>query len=85
MTDFTREDMRERLRSLVWSYTGLPRQVADEAADAIDFACDHASEPLFFLEDWRMGRANEWPEYMRWLKAQRDGARAAQEASNAKD
>lgn len=35
MTDFTREDMRERLRSLVWSYTGLPRQVADEVADAI--------------------------------------------------
>jgi hypothetical protein len=48
-----------------------------DAGDAVDFACDHAKEPIFFLNDWRSGRADEWPEYMRWLNVQRDGARAA--------
>jgi hypothetical protein len=56
-----------------------------DAGDAIDFACDHAKEPMFFLEDWRSGRADEWPEYMHWLKVQRDGARAALQGERSND
>jgi hypothetical protein len=47
------------------------------AGDAIDFACDHTKEPVFFLEDWRKDGAREWPEYLQWLKVQRDGAAEA--------
>jgi hypothetical protein len=43
-----------------------------DAGDAVDFACDHAKEPLFFLEDWRKDGAREWPDYRRWLKVQYD-------------
>lgn len=74
--------MKSELELLAEKEAKWARWPQGEAADAIDFACDHASEPLFFLEDWRMGRANEWPEYMRWLKVQRDGARAAQSGGN---
>jgi hypothetical protein len=51
-----------------------------DAGDAIDFACDHISpmpKMRWFLEDWRGGKADEWPDYMRWLNVQREGARAA--------
>jgi len=54
-----------------------------DAGDAVDFACDHCEpeEALAFLEDWRSAPhgdlAGAWPGYMRWLKVQQDGARAA--------
>lgn len=49
-----------------------------DAGDAIDFACDHVKDkPMLFLEDWRVGRADQWPEYMKWLATQHAGAKAA--------
>lgn len=51
-----------------------------DAGDAIDFACDHAGEPIFFLEDWRKDGAIEWLEYQRWLAVQREGAKRARAA-----
>lgn len=50
-----------------------------DAGDALDWALDHSSgriEAADFLEDWREGMAAQrWPDYMRWLNVQREGAR----------
>jgi hypothetical protein len=54
-----------------------------DAGDAIDFACGHCApdEAIAFLEDWRSAPhgslADAWPGYMRWLKVQQEGAKAA--------
>jgi hypothetical protein len=56
-----------------------------DAGDAVDFALDHLSpmpKMRWFLEDWRSAGADsnfaaEWPDYMRWLKAQQEGAKAS--------
>jgi hypothetical protein len=48
-----------------------------DAGDALDWGLDHAKELGFFLEDWRKDGAQEWPEYHRWLKFQRESALAA--------
>lgn len=56
-----------------------------DAGDAVDFACDHAKEPVFFLEDWRADRAGEWPDYMKWLNHQRECAALKGDATGKKE
>lgn len=52
-----------------------------DAGDALDWALDHIEGPecdrIVFLEAWREGRLDEWPDYHRWLKVQHEGAKAA--------
>lgn len=52
-----------------------------DAGDAVDWACDHISvaNAQRFLDDWRDGRDMDtrWPGYMKWMRYQRECARAA--------
>jgi hypothetical protein len=54
-----------------------------DAADALDYALVHINdshERTDFLECWYEGDVGYWPDYLRWLSVQRDGARAASTA-----
>lgn len=47
------------------------------AGDALDFALDRIDdlyEQGSFLDNWRHGDVDEWPEYRSWLATQRAGA-----------
>lgn len=70
----TMGDLRKLLSRLSQTpETGLVEaRPQGDAGDAIDWACGHAraGEALAFLDDWRMDRADEWPEYMKWVAFQ---------------
>lgn len=55
-----------------------------DAGDAIDFACDHLrDDPRDFLEAWREGRLEDYPEYTKWIAFQRKCASEARQRKQA--
>jgi len=50
--------------------TGRPIGDRGTANDAIEWACDHETgfEAQVFLNAWRQGHLDEWPEFYDWLK-----------------
>jgi hypothetical protein len=77
-------DRIEQLSSGVGKPAYWDRPFGD-AGDAIDYALDHLSpmaNTRWFLDDWRLAGADSnfadrWPDYMRWLKVQQEGAKAS--------
>ena len=49
------------------------RPVNGDAGDAIDYALGHIADPdeqSDFLDNWRAGTVDHWPDYARWLEVQ---------------
>ena len=68
---------RYTLAKAAWGAAGRfqtsPRPPLGDAGDAIDYALGHIpdqTEAMTFLDKWREGDVNEWPEYFTWLERQ---------------